>query len=776
MSDSDSELSDYESKPMAKLFNKKKPSFQFAESSSDEEEDEDMIVNKIAPYKRFLGVEKSDSDDDSTEICLGKERDSKRAKCDLGSDTKKQASFGITLDIDDSDDDFEIKESDAMRKAREAREALLTNKANLSIDLNDDVDDEIESIELPSSKPLPPPTGPLIQLELRANVKAAKNHSASAMHLKCTKLSMRLGTTVKEAKELYRQKLGQNLPENATVKFMFDGYEMEDSKTLQQYELECDDLIDATITIEATKSASGKKKTASVCSNGDKFVTIKTTIKGGDKEKVHTYQLKLHDSFSKLLISHRDQHGYSIYKRISLEYNGKEVNPEQTPYHLHKRKNTFEIEIVDEALRVQQVQHLKPSSNDAEGVFHENHGGILIKLRINGDNSDMHNLYIRRTEKFHILMNSFCKKYGLEEKDCKFTFDGCTLNTQGTVEDEDLEGEEVFDVIIDKSRWEQIKKLQKNADVLEDRAYEGGKHIPNTFSGKLVNDPPIKFLDGTNKDSEIRKLQIKGDLGVEIAKEGRYIHIKNIADKSHESFFRVGDRITYINSVKMEDIPCDQISKILKTDTRATNIIELQYFDLSLLQGVTNSSQIRKILVRGKLGVTIVNVGKYIRISRINESRKEFFRVGDKLVSVNGKQVIDLGPNEFKNLLRDSEEGNVLEVQFVGVQDLPKPEQRIPLQSDNTNANAEKMTPLKEIYEIQVLRNNNPQKKRKFRIYANRTLSILRQGYLKKYSQKGCLTVKFYYNGVELDDGSTIQSLRYNENDFIIAMENGASL
>lgn len=399
-----------------------------------------------------------------------------------------------------------------------------------------------------------------------------------------------------------------------------------------------------------------------------------------------------------------DQHGYSIYKRISLEYKGKAVNLEQTPYHLHKRKNTFEIEIVDEALRVQQVQHLKPSSSDAEGVFHENHGGILIKLRINGDDSDMHNLYIRRTEKFQILMNSFYKKYGLEEKDCKFTFDGCTLNTQGTVEDEDLEGEEVFDVIIDKSRWEQIKKLQKNADVLEDRADEGGEHIQTAFSGKLVNDPPIQFLNGTNKDSEVRKLQIKGDLGVNIAKEGRYIHIKHIRDKSRESFFRVGDRITHINSVKMEDIPCDQISTILKTDTRATNIIELQYFDLSLLQGVTSSFQIRKILVRGKLGVTIVNVGKYIRISRINLNRKEFFRVGDKFVSVNGKQVIDLGPNEFKNLLRDDDEGNVLEVQFVGVQDLPKPEKRT--QSDNTNANAEQITPLKEIYEIQVLRNN----------------------------------------------------------------------
>lgn len=400
-----------------------------------------------------------------------------------------------------------------------------------------------------------------------------------------------------------------------------------------------------------------------------------------------------------------DQHGYSIYKRISLEYNGKPVNPEKTPYDLHKRKNTFEIEIVDEALRVQQLQHLKPSSNDTEGVFHENHGGILIKLRINGDNSDMHNLYIRRTEKFQILMNSFYKKYGLEEKDCKFTFDGCTLNTQGTVEDEDLEGEEVFDVIIDKSRWEQIKKLQKNADVLEYRADEGGEHIQTAFSGKLANDPPIQFLNGTNKDSEVRKLQIKGDLGVDIRLEGRYIHIKNIRDKSRESFFRVGDRITHINSVKMKDIPCDQISTILKTDTMATNIIELQYFDLSLLQGTTNSFQIRKILVRGKLGVTIVNVGKYIRISRINiESNKEFFRVGDKLVSVNGKQVIDLGPNEFKNLLRDDDEGIVVEVQFVGVQDLPKPEKR--MQSDNTNANAEQITPLKEIYEIQVLRNN----------------------------------------------------------------------
>lgn len=318
MSDSDSELSDYESRPKAKLFNKKKPSFEF-ESSSDEEEDEEMIVNKIAPYKRLLGADKSDSDDDSTdEICLEKERDSKRAKCDGASETTKQVS-SFKLDDSDSEDDFEIKESDAMRKAREAREALLTNKATLSIDLNDDVDDEIESIELPSTpseippKPLSPPTGPLIQLELRANVKAAKNHSANELHLKCTQLSMRLGTTVKQAKELYRQKLGPNLPENATVKFMFDGYEMEDSKTLQQYELEYNDLIDATITIEATKSVSGKKKTASVCSNGDKFVTIKTTIKGGDKEQIHTYQLRLHDPFSKLLISHRGESTFAYF-------------------------------------------------------------------------------------------------------------------------------------------------------------------------------------------------------------------------------------------------------------------------------------------------------------------------------------------------------------------------------------------------------------------------------------------------------------------------------
>ena len=290
MSDSDSELSDYESKPKAKLFNKKRPSIEF-ESSSDEEEDEDMIVNKIAPYKRFLGVDKSDSDDDSAEICLEKERDSKRTKCDGGSETKKQVSlFGMKLDIDDSDDDdFEIKESDAMRKAREAREALLTNKVTLAIDLNDDMDDdEIKSIELPctpskiATKPLSP-TGSFIQLELRANIKAAAHHSANELHLKCTPLSMRLGTTVKQAKELYREKLG--LPENATFKLMFDGYEMEDSKTLRHYELESDDLIDATITIKATTQHQGREMHLYAAVMGTSSSTLKLPSREGIKKK-----------------------------------------------------------------------------------------------------------------------------------------------------------------------------------------------------------------------------------------------------------------------------------------------------------------------------------------------------------------------------------------------------------------------------------------------------------------------------------------------------------
>jgi hypothetical protein len=63
---------------------------------------------------------------------------------------------------------------------------------------------------------------------------------------------------------------------------------------------------------------------------------------------------------------------------------------------------------------------------------------------------------------FQTLMEKVCITNKVEEKDCKFQFDGQALNPRGTPEDEDLEGGEMIEVRIDPNAMEAGKSERAN--------------------------------------------------------------------------------------------------------------------------------------------------------------------------------------------------------------------------------------------------------------------------------------------------------------------------
>mmetsp|Transcript_52019 Transcript_52019/g.156118 ORF Transcript_52019/g.156118 Transcript_52019/m.156118 type:complete len:709 (-) Transcript_52019:125-2251(-) len=82
----------------------------------------------------------------------------------------------------------------------------------------------------------------------------------------------------------------------------------------------------------------------------------------------------------------------------------------------------------------------------------------------------------------------------------------------------------------------------------------------------------------------------------------------------------------------------------------------------------------------------------------------------------------------------------------------------------------------KIVVSIQIMRNNDSKKSKKFKLYSNDTLDKLREGYKKYYKKRGCRSVEFYLHGAKLNKKSTVESLGLREMDVIVAMENGKKL
>ena len=305
----------------------------------------------------------------------------------------------------------------------------------------------------------PMATGPMIRLTLRTSVNgplpATKNHPGRALHMKSEEIRIRLGSKLSSLLDKYKSNHENMLSATiCDVKIQFDGETLDSNKTISNYDMEDEDLVDVHVKLSNRKP---KKQNAKKGSNSvddatpDDFVRIKTRIKGGDPSKTHNYCIQPHDSLSKILQVYRKQHGYSSFKPVFLEINGTRVaNAEEDTPQALGLVNDCLLEICDEQEKQKQLSRMPipPGSNGGQG---SHVGGITVKIRINGDAKSMTDFGIQPKNKFQILIDEFCTKYKVKASDCKFEFDGDILNVNGTAMNEDLEGGEIIDVSVDKT-------------------------------------------------------------------------------------------------------------------------------------------------------------------------------------------------------------------------------------------------------------------------------------------------------------------------------------
>ncbi len=558
----------------------------------DSSEDEAFVFTKrnFSPRHKAgkiteVAVEDSDSDDSVlNQLKTSKEKSSKKSNTfsiddsDSDNDADIQTSLtskptdppitkpAISLDSDSDDDDgdFQVVESDVMRKARLAREALENEPVDLLGDGDDDDDDDAGNCEIPVepimpvrtvSKPAapdPPATGPIIRIHFRANVKSApSNHGGKDLHGKTIVLSFRTGTKWEAVLKHYRERVNPAISSLATVNFMFDGLNMAMNKTIAQCDLEDEDLVDVSITIPANapQGATAAIETPKdMSSTNVTYVQIKTRIKGGDPRKVHTFHLNEAEPFEKLLKSYRQMHGYSSLKRVLLETTHFQIEPTLCPNDLGL-EGTCDLFICDEQQRVKQVQRMpnsKPSGSSTTQMAGSS-GGLEIKIRLNGSDKDVSSFSILPSETFQKLMEYVCQKFNVKNSDCKYIFDGVPLNANYTPNDEDLEGGEVIDV-------------QINKDALE----KGSKALSSSMPSAQAQSNPSGPLQQLSIGCT-RKVIAEGSLGVTICGIDGFIRVRSVDSDKMKGRLFPGDKITYANGKEISGTTTKGFAKLLQS-------------------------------------------------------------------------------------------------------------------------------------------------------------------------------------------------------------------
>ena len=669
------------------------------DSDSDDSVLKNMLIGKsLRSAKKSLKNTKDDNSDSDNDDLDGDKansnstRNSTRTK-PLGTSVISAAAsnaklnMNIHMDSDDSDDydagpKIQIKESEAMKMARLAREALL--HANVPIDLHADDHDDDDGLDVgmeyvPKYKRKPQPlsfsstrqwrsdadnfaanaadfaanianiaatftaaestvaTGPMIRLQFRSNIKTAPhNHGGKSLHSKSITLPFRTGTKIEQVMQSYRQRVNPQITSLAQVKFILDGLTMDLQKSLQTYDLEDEDMIDVSISIPpnappsekvTTVPAATAASTATITTNRAmtmtvtnstpasmaEYVKIKTRIKNGDPSKTHIFQLKSHDSFSKLLKAYRAMHNYSSFKRILLEYNGSTVGEDKTPTDVLAMsmsasmamsltsKNEIEMEICDEQERVKQISKMPQgsrnggnnvaggSSSNALGMgpngagagtgnsstINGSAGGIILKIRVNGNDKQCEQYSILPKEHFQKMMDWFCTKHGVLQKDCQFIFDGCPLNPKGDAEEEDLEGGEVIDVKVDQNLLEKGKGKSNGVP-----ASSASASTASSSAG--VGDQSSSTNTNTNTSAaKIHKVALSGKLGVHITFVDNRIRVRDVLHAHRKGVFFPGDLIKSLNGKEMIGIIPTKFAKFMKKGKNEVNEMEIVRMGMS---------------------------------------------------------------------------------------------------------------------------------------------------------------------------------------------------
>lgn len=216
----------------------------------------------------------------------------------------------------------------------------------------------------------------------------------------------------------------------------FDGQTLDLDKAPGFYDMENEDLLDASVAIIHPRSPEGLAQAASARSRREgALFTIHVrrkgqSINGGGS---HTFKINKTDPLSKLVDA------YCLHyqlEAVTLEHSGQVLDPTLSP----------------SAQDVPSVAYLDAvviRGMEGEGTASAGGGGcVKVKFRVNGALADVETLSISLRSQFRSAMANFAQKRRVDVTKCKFVFDGEELPPTSTPQGLDLEGGEIVDVTL----------------------------------------------------------------------------------------------------------------------------------------------------------------------------------------------------------------------------------------------------------------------------------------------------------------------------------------
>ena len=284
---------------------------------------------------------------------------------------------------------------DAANKYK-AKEASLPEIASLSrddvIDIDDmdedDIDEPTFMTAKPPSKAAPksaPNDGPNITLTLLyQNAPGSKDKEGRSS------LTINMNQPLSHLVEEFKSRRGGTIKE-----LKFDGQKLDPSKTPAFYDMEDEDMVEATF-----------------CINPAKMVKIYVR---GMTTKTKVYEIRTAIPLTALVTSYCKEFGL---EGVTLQHNGQVVDPNQSCERLGLVGTVY-----------------------LDTVFKTGDKPIDLKLRINGKANDVETLRIQLKGRFQSLMSRLAEKRGIAADCCTFVIDGEAIRPASTPEDYDLEGE-----------------------------------------------------------------------------------------------------------------------------------------------------------------------------------------------------------------------------------------------------------------------------------------------------------------------------------------------
>ncbi len=305
-------------------------------------------------------------------------------------------------------------------------------------------------------------------------------------------------TSNKESKVSFKIKMDQPLQylidqfqRGKITKMIFDGQNLNFTKTPSFYDMDDEDLVDVNIVPNNNRSSTAAAKQPPA--REEKVVIHVRGAAGSSRNE--TYEMKKSDPLKKMVDDYCRKNRLST---IAFEYGGRKLDVLKSCSQLNIANNAYLDAIVA--------------------------GGPSINLifRVNGKSNETERIAVRLKESFQPVFETFAQRRNVSSvSQCKFVFDGETLRPSTTPEHLDLEGDEIIDVMVTEAarpapaaQGTAIQSTARAAVAAVSAAIQSTARVAATAvsASTTTASPPVMITIETNRNQNKNPRQKKWKL------------------------------------------------------------------------------------------------------------------------------------------------------------------------------------------------------------------------------------------------------------------------